>query len=289
MDDAVAAPLLIGAHMSVAGGLALAFPRAEALGCAAMQIFTKNASRWQGKVLTAEDTQAFRLAWQSSSVGPVLAHDSYLINLAAPDDLLWQQSIAAFADEMQRCSALGIPFLVMHPGAHLGNGEAAGLERIAAAFRRLFAEGPPEVVVLLENTAAQGTYLGGRFEHLATIMEKVPGGRFGICFDTCHALAAGYDLTSAEGYAGVMEEFERRIGIPLLRAFHLNDAKKGLNSRVDRHEHIGQGAVGRDGFRALLRDERFRTVPKILETPKGDDAALDRMNLATLRQLAAEE
>ncbi|MFA5515918.1 MAG: deoxyribonuclease IV [Desulfuromonadales bacterium] len=279
--------LLIGAHMSIAGGLPLAFRRGEELGCAAMQVFTKNANRWQGKPLAEEEVGAFRLAWKSSPIGPVIAHDSYLINLAAPDEDVWRKSIAAFADEMHRCAALGIPYLVMHPGAHLGTGESVGLARIAAAFRRLFDEGPAGVTVLLENTAGQGSYLGGRFEHLAQIMEQVPGGHFGVCFDTCHALAAGYDLSTAEGYAAVMDEFDRRIGIPLLSAFHLNDAKKGLGSRVDRHEHIGRGAIGHAGFRALMRDERFRAVPKILETPKGDDTTWDRMNLATLRQLAA--
>ncbi len=281
-------PLPIGAHMSIAGGLSLAFGRGEKLGCTAIQVFTKNANRWQAKALTGEETAAFRLAWKTSPIGPVLAHDSYLINLAAPDQDVWHQSLAAFADEMQRCAALGIPFLVMHPGAHLGKGEAVGLERIAEAFRRLFAEAPPGVTVLLENTAGQGSYLGGRFEHLAEIMEKVPGGRFGVCFDTCHAFAAGYDLGSAEGYAAVMEEFDRRIGLSRLCAFHLNDTRKGLGSRVDRHEHIGRGAIGRAGFRALLRDSRLRNVPKILETPKGEDDACDRMNLATLHELAAE-
>ena len=281
-------PLPIGAHMSIAGGMALAFGRGEKLGCTAMQVFTKNANRWQGKILTAEEIAAFRLAGETSPIGPVLAHDSYLINLAAPDEGLWRQSLAAFADELQRCAALGIPFLVMHPGAHLGQGEAAGLKRIAEAFRRLFAEAPAGITVLLENTAGQGSYLGARFEHLAEIMEKVPGGRFGVCFDTCHAFAAGYDLGSAEGYAAVMEEFDRRIGLSRLCAFHLNDTRKGLGSRVDRHEHIGQGAIGRAGFHALLHDSRLRDVPKILETPKGDDDACDRMNLATLHELAAE-
>ena len=281
-------PLPIGAHMSIAGGLSRAFGRGEKLGCTAIQVFTKNANRWQAKALTGEETAAFRLAWETSPIGPVLAHDSYLINLAAPDQDVWHRSLAAFADEMQRCAALGIPFLVMHPGAHLGTGEAAGLERIVEAFRRLFAEAPSGVTVLLENTAGQGSYLGGRFAHLAEIMEKVPGGRFGVCFDTCHAFAAGYDLGSAEGYAAVMEEFDRLIGLSRLCAFHLNDTRKGLGSRVDRHEHIGRGAIGRAGFRALLRDFRLRNVPKILETPKGEDDACDRMNLATLHELAAE-
>lgn len=279
----------IGAHMSIAGGMSLAFSRGEALGCTAMQVFTKNASRWQGKALTAEDVSEFRRVWARSPIRPVLAHDSYLINLAAPQEDLWRQSLVAFADEMARCAALGIAFLVMHPGAHMGTGEAAGITRIAEAFRILFAEAPPELTVLLENTAGQGSYLGGRFEHLAAIMEKVPQGRFGVCFDTCHAFAAGYDLSSAAGWATVIEEFDRQVGISLIGAFHLNDSKKGLGSRVDRHEHIGRGAIGGEGFRALLSDPRFAAVPKILETPKGEDDEFDRMNLAVLRGLAGEE
>lgn len=282
-------PLLVGAHMSVAGGLEKAFARGEALGCAVMQVFTKNANQWKGKPVTSEQARLFRQKWNESSVGPVIAHDSYLINLAAPDPELWRKSVEAFRDEMERCALLGIPALVMHPGAHLGEGEEAGLARIAEAFRILFAEGPGGVTVLLENTAGQGSYIGGRFEHLADIMDRVPDGLFGVCFDTCHAFAAGYDLSSAEGYAAVMEEFDRRVGLFRILAFHLNDSKKGLGAAVDRHEHIGRGAIGREGFRALMRDERFLSVPKILETPKGDDDAFDRMNLATLRELAGGE
>jgi deoxyribonuclease-4 len=281
--------LLIGAHMSIAGGAEQAFPRGEAVGCTAMQVFTKNASQWKGKKLTAEEARAFRSAWERSPIGPVIAHDSYLINLAAPAEDNWNKSLAAFSDEMERCSALGIPALVMHPGAHLGTGEQAGLARIAEAFSRIFAEAPEGVTVLLENTAGQGTYLGGRFEHLAEIMDRVPRGRFGICFDTCHAFAAGYDVSSPEGYGATMTEFDRLLGVGLIGAFHVNDCKKGLGSHVDRHEHIGQGAIGREGFRLLMRDPRFLETPKILETPKGEDNEFDLMNLAVLRELAGEE
>jgi len=278
----------IGAHMSISGGMHLAFARGEAAGCTAMQVFTKNASQWRGKALSAADAEAFRRAWQQSPIGPVIAHDTYLINLAAPDEEKWAKSRAAFLDELERCALLGIPALVMHPGAHMGTGEEAGLRRICEAFRAVFAEAPAGVTVLLENTAGQGTYLGGRFEHLAAIMEGVPEGRFGVCFDTCHAFAAGYDLSTTEGYAAVMGEFDRLIGVDRLRAFHVNDSKKGLGSAVDRHEHIGRGAIGAEGFAALMGDPRFRAVPKILETPKGDDDELDRMNLATLRRMAGE-
>ena len=279
--------LLTGAHMSIAGGMHLAFSRGEEVGCAAIQIFTKNASQWRGKPISAADAEAFRQAWQASSIGPVIAHDSYLINLAAPDEEMWRKSIAAFVDELERCALLGIPELVMHPGAHLGAGEESGLQRMAAAFREIFSVAPDGVTVLLENTAGQGTCLGHRFEHLASIMEQVPNGRFGVCFDTCHAWAAGYDLSSAEGYAATLAEFERHIGLPRLRVFHVNDCRKGLGCRVDRHEHVGQGSIGEAGFAALMQDARLAGIPKILETPKGEDGEFDRMNLATLRRLAA--
>jgi deoxyribonuclease IV len=279
--------LLLGAHMSISGGLHLAFSRAEEVGCTAMQIFTKNASQWRARPIAEGEAQAFRQAWRKSSIGPVIAHDSYLINLGAADPLLWEKSIAAFLEEMQRCDQLGIGELVMHPGAHVGTGENAGIARIAEAFRRIFAEAPASVTVLLENTAGQGSYLGGRFEHLTDIMERVPQGRFGICFDTCHAFAAGYDLSTLAGYQAVMEEFQSRVGCEQIRAFHLNDTKKGLGSRTDRHEHIGQGGLGAEAFRSLLHDGRFVAVPKILETPKGTDGEADRLNLKTLRELAA--
>jgi deoxyribonuclease-4 len=279
---------LLGAHMSIAGGMELAFARGEAVGCTAMQIFTKNASQWQAKPISDEAAMAFRAAWQTSPIGPVLAHDSYLINLAAPDDVKWAQAKAAFLDEMHRCAQLGIGDLVMHPGAHLGQGELAGLQRIAAALRDIFLEAPNGVRVLLENTASQGTYLGGRFEHLAEIIERVPTGRFGVCFDTCHAFAAGHDLSTTDGYQKVMAEFDRLVGVETIRAFHLNDAQKGLHSRVDRHQHIGQGTIGQEGFAALMQDPRFVAVPKILETPKGDNDEFDRINLALLRKLARE-
>ncbi len=280
--------LPIGAHMSIAGGAHLAFSRGEEAGCAAMQIFTRNASRWRARDLTLEEAQAFEEAWAKSSIGPVLAHDSYLINLGSSEQELYEKSIAAFLDEMNRCALLKIPFLVMHPGAHQGAGEKTGLDRIGEAFRIIFSEGPPEVTVLLENTAGQGTYLGGRFEHLTEIMERAPEGRFGVCFDTCHAFAAGYDLSTGEGYLRTMEEFDHRVGLEKIRAFHLNDSKKGLGAHVDRHEHIGQGAIGREGFTALMRDQRFRNIPKVLETPKGDGVEFDRMNLHTLREMAGE-
>ena len=279
-------PHPLGAHMSIAGGLDRAFARAEAVGGTALQIFTKNASQWRGKAIDDASARAFRAAWEKSGIGPVLAHASYLINLAAPDAELWAKSKAAFLDELQRCARLGIPWLVLHPGSHRGEGEEAGLTRVVTALQEILADSPAEVGVLLENTAAQGDYLGGRFEHLAEILARVPQGRLGVCFDTCHAFAAGYDLAGAEGYRLVMDEFDRRVGVESIRAFHLNDSLKGLGSRVDRHEQIGRGAIGRAGFAALMTDARFTAIPKILETPKGEDDAWDRINLTLLRKLA---
>ena len=280
--------LLLGVHVSISGGIDQAVARATALDCTAMQIFTKNASQWRAKPLAEREAQAFRSALAQSQIRSVLAHDSYLINLAAPPGENRDKSLAAFRDELERCALLGVPYLVMHPGAHLGDGEEIGINRVAAAFRDLFASAPPEVTVLLENTAGQGTYLGRSFEQLAAIMEQVPNGRFGVCFDTCHAFAAGYDIATAEGCLQTMAEFDRIIGLQQLRAFHFNDSRKGLASHVDRHEGIGDGTLGTAVFRTLLQDLRFREVPKILETPKGENDALDRANLALLRQLAGE-
>jgi len=279
---------LLGAHVSVAGGLANAFANGLAVGCTALQIFTKNANRWQAKPITDEDATAFRNAWLQSGIGPVTAHDAYLINLASPKDDVWEKSKNALHDELHRCAQLGISGLVMHPGAHLGAGEGAGLQRIRQAFEEILPESPPEVRLLLENTAGQGSYLGGDFAHLAALLEGFDEKRFGVCFDTCHAHTAGYDLSTAESYDKVMTEFDRLVGVEKIMAFHLNDCLKPCGSKVDRHAHIGQGTIGREGFASLMRDERFVGVPMVLETPKGDDGQMDRINLQLLRELAGE-
>lgn len=277
-----------GAHMSVAGGLDTAFLRARTVGATALQIFTKNASRWSVPPLTEAEITAFKTAWRASGIGPVMAHDAYLINLAAPDDGNWAKSKAAMREELQRCAALGIPYLIAHPGAHLGAGVDAGISRIRAALTEILAASDPAVRLLLENTAGQGSYLGHEFAHLARLMEGF-GKRVGICFDSCHAHAAGYDLASAEGYARTMAEFDREIGFAWLHAFHLNDCQKPCGCRVDRHAHIGAGTIGVDGFARLVNDERFVKLPMVLETPKGDDGeSMDRVNLELLRQLAGE-
>jgi deoxyribonuclease-4 len=279
---------LFGAHMSVAGGLEQAFARAVAVGACAVQIFTKNANRWSAPPVTPAESQAFRAAWQASGIGPVMVHDAYLINLAATDEGNWARSKAAMGEELQRCADLGIPSLIAHPGAHLGAGIDAGIERIRAALSEIFAASDPGVRLLLENTAGQGSYLGGEFSHLARMMEGF-GERVGVCFDTCHAHAAGHDLASADGYEQTMATFAAEVGFERLFAFHLNDSLKGCGSKVDRHAHIGAGTIGVDGFARLVRDERFVDLPMILETPKGDDGEeMDRLNLALLRRLAGE-
>lgn len=277
---------LFGAHMSVAGGLDRAFARALAVGATAVQIFTKNANRWSAPPVTPEESRAFREAWQASGIGPVMVHDAYLINLAAPDDANWARSKAAMREELQRCADLGIPYLIAHPGAHVGSGVDTGIARIRTALAEIFADSDPAVRLLLENTAGQGTYLGGAFQQLTRMMEGF-GERVGVCFDTCHAHAAGFDLAGVEGYEKTMVEFEREIGFERLFAFHLNDSLKGCGSKVDRHAHIGEGSIGVDGFARLVRDQRFLNLPMVLETPKGDDGEeMDRVNLALLRKLA---
>lgn len=279
-----------GAHMSIAGGLHKAFALGQRAGCDTIQIFSKNQQQWRGKPLSAAEIALFQAEQQRSGLGPLVVHDSYLINLASPKDDLWEKSIAAFADELERCQALGIPYLVTHPGAHTGAGEQAGLAREAQALNRLLDAGVGgDVQILLETTAGQGSCLGYRFEHLAQLIELTTHSeRLGVCVDTCHLLAAGYDIRSAEACAATFAEFDRVVGIERIKVFHLNDSQKDLASRVDRHTHIGAGYVGLAGFRAIVNDPRFAGLPMILETPKGDDLAEDIENLARLRALIGQ-
>jgi deoxyribonuclease-4 len=276
-----------GAHMSISGGLYKAFGHGERAGCEALQIFSKNQQQWRAKPLTEADIAMFKAEHQRCGAWPLAVHDSYLINLATPGDELWEKSIAAFGEELERCAALGIPYLVTHPGAHTGSGEDAGLRREADALNRLFKEGVGgDVLVLLETTAGQGTCLGYRFEHLARLIELVEHQeRLGVCVDTCHLLAAGYDIRTPEAYTATFAEFDRLVGLDRIKVFHVNDSQKGLGSRVDRHTHIGEGEIGIEGFRALVNDTRFVDLPMILETPKGEDLAEDIANLAQLRGL----
>lgn len=277
----------LGAHMSIAGGLHLAIDRAVAAGCGVLQIFTRNSNQWKGKAVSAADVVLFRDKFAASGLHEVVSHDIYLINLAAPPGETRDKSLAAFRDELETCARLGIAKVVMHPGSHLSDPPEAGLERVIAAFDQLFSEVPQFAgKVLLETTAGQGTNLGRTFEELQTIIagSRFPD-RFGVCFDTCHTFAAGYDTATEEGYRDTMEQFDRIIGIGQLECFHFNDSKKGLGSRVDRHDHIGQGALGLNPFRFILQDPRFSKVPKVLETPKGDNYEMDAVNLGILRGL----
>jgi deoxyribonuclease IV len=277
----------LGAHMSIAGGLHLAIDRAVAAGCNVLQIFTRNSNQWKGKPVSEADVALFRNKFAASGLHEVVSHDIYLINLASPTGETRDKSLGAFRDELETCARLGINKVVMHPGSHLADSPQTGLERVIEAFDLLFSEVPQfEGRVLIETTAGQGSNLGRTFEELAAIVSgsRFPE-KFGACFDTCHTFAAGYDTATEEGYRDTMEQFDRIIGLDRLQCFHFNDSRKGLGSRVDRHEHIGQGALGLNPFRFILNDSRFATVPKILETPKGDNDEMDAVNLALLRGL----
>src|SRR3954467_14682514 len=285
----------LGAHMSVAGGLPRAVERAVVPRCAALQIFAKNASQWRGRVLPAEEIGEFRARVKAAGIGPVVSHASYLINLASTQPLLREQSLVAMGDELDRAEALGLLGVVLHPCCYTAGSEREGLELIAEALLELLrARRRGRTMILLEHTAGQGTALGATFEQLATIIAKMHDHRrVGVCLDTCHLLASGYDLCSPEGYAAPFKQFGRVVGFERLRAFHLNDSKKPLGSRVDRHEHIGQGFLGLEPFRRIVHDGRFRELPMLLETPKAEGKAkgaveidpLDERNLNTLRGL----
>ena len=283
---------LLGAHMSIAGGLHNAVAAGVELECDTLQLFTKNANQWAGKPLGEDEIREFRQALKKSKLKFPTAHDSYLINLASPDDALYRKSIAAFVVELERAEALGLCYLVAHPGAHTGCGEEAGLARVVAALDEVHSRcAGYKVMVLLENTAGQGSCLGHRFEHLATILGEVKDcSRLGVCFDTCHAFAAGYPLESADEFNGTFEAFDRLIGLERLRLFHLNDSVRELGSRVDRHAGIGLGKIGSSVFRRLVNDPRFLTLAMILETPKedSDGNAMDPVNLAILRGFLAK-
>lgn len=278
--------LLLGTHVSIAAGLEKAFSRAAAIGCSAMQIFTRNASRWQAPPLEEQTVVAFRTARTGSGVRYVAAHSSYLINLASPDPAQQQRSILTCLDELERCRRLGIEALVIHPGSHKGEGVATGLTTLCRSFEKICRQAGDEVTILLENTAGQGASLGASLDELAWALERLDSKRFGFCLDTCHAFVAGYDVSTKDGYEQLIEQVDRLIGIDRLQLFHLNDSKKPLGSRVDRHEQVGQGLIGVNGFRLLMQDERFAHCPKITETPAGEENCHDLENLALLRKLA---
>jgi deoxyribonuclease IV len=286
----------LGAHLSIGGGLPRAVDRAVASRCEALQIFTKSAGQWRARVLPLDEIVLFRRRVADTGITPVVAHNSYLINIAAAALPLREQSLAALIEEYDRADALGLAGLVMHPGSYTTGSEEEGLRLIGEGLRTLLGSrrnGAPQI--LLEHTAGQGTNLGHRFEHLAKILELVDGSpRVGVCLDTCHLLTAGYDICSADGYEQTFAEFDRLVGIDRIKVFHLNDSKKPCGSRVDRHEHIGKGCLGLEPFRRLLTDARFAALPMLLETPKldtpdsrrkSDVDPWDARNLRTLRRL----
>jgi deoxyribonuclease-4 len=284
---------MLGAHMSIAGGHDRAVRAASKIGFQTVQLFTKNNNQWRAPALTDAQRAAFRTALEETGVAHPVAHNSYLVNLASPDEALWNRSIDAMTVEVERCEALGIADLVAHPGAHVGSGEEAGLKRIARGLDEIHRRTRGvSVVIDLETTAGQGTCLGHRFEHLAAILDRVAEPeRLGICVDTCHIFAAGYPLGTATEYDESLGLLDRAVGLRRVRVWHLNDSLRELGSRVDRHAGIGRGKLGLEPFRHVVNDPRFRSIPLILETPKGVEAGeeLDALNLRTLRGLETPE
>jgi deoxyribonuclease IV len=275
---------LIGAHLSTKGGLPTVWERAAAINASAVALFAKNSNQWKGKELTPQICAEFTA---KRSVKPVLTHASYLINLATTNEEFHRKSIAALIDELDRAERLGIHAVVLHPGAHMGAGADNGLDQIARSLDRIHEQIPDhKAVTLLETAAGQGSCLGCSFEELGKILKLVDHAtRVGVCIDTCHIFASGYDIRTRDGYERTIDQLEEHVGIENVGAFHLNDSKKALGSRVDRHEHIGEGQIGLDAFAFLLNDPRFARIPKLIETPKTVETESDRTNMAALRAL----
>ncbi len=276
--------------MSVAGGIHNAFSSGMEAGCDCLQIFVKNQRQWSAPPLVDEAIEAYKAAERETGLTPVIAHATYLANLASPVAATHRRSVDALVDEMERCARLGVPYLVLHPGAHMGEGVAAGIERIATGLDQVHARTEAKATqFLLETTAGQGSSIGCEIEHLGRIMQSVKApGRLGVCVDTCHVFAAGYDIRTADGYGHLTAELERYVGLKRIKCIHVNDSQRPCGSRVDRHDAIGKGKIGKAGFRHLVNDARLAGVPRVLETPKGTDGRgtdLDRVNLKRLRAL----
>lgn len=274
--------------MSIAGGLHLAFERGASVGCTTIQIFTKNNNQWNAKPLTEEEIRLYKSAQTKFKIKPVAAHTAYLINLCASDEDILKKSRVAITEELRRCESLEIPFLIFHPGAHTGAGESEGIKKIIESLNIAHYHTPDyKVKSILETTAGQGSSIGYRFEQLREIIDGVDDPkRMGVCIDTSHIFAAGYDIRNEDTYRKTMKEFNNIVGLNKLAVIHCNDSKKELGSRVDRHEHIGKGTIGREPFRLIMQDKKLTTIPKILETPKGPELAEDKINLSLLRKLA---
>ncbi len=281
-----------GIHASIAKGFEQALVEGQYLGCESLQIFTKSASQWRGKAITQENAELFKKTRSGLNTTPVAAHNSYLINLATPDDTLWNKSAEALAEELDRADLLGLDYLVMHPGAHVGTGEANGLVRILQGLEMIAQLGKkPKTRLLFETTAGQGSTLGNRFEHLRVLIDGSPKGwKTGVCLDTCHILAAGYPLGTAQDYRETFREFDKVVGFKHLHFFHINDSAKHLGSKVDRHAHLGEGHVGKEAFRALVNDPVFSNHGMVLETAKEkrNGIHMDEINLKYLRTLAGK-
>jgi deoxyribonuclease-4 len=276
--------------MSVAGGLEKAFERGESIGCTVMQIFTKSNRQWQAKKITYEEAELFKATAKKSAIQFVMVHASYLINIGSPDLATAKKSVLALIEELERCAQLGIKYLVLHPGAHLQSGEAEALQRISDNLDEALAKSPSTTSILLENMAGQGSSLCNRFEQLAQLLKNSAyKKRLGVCFDTCHAFAAGYDFRDKISYEKMWHDFDSIVGLNQLHAIHINDSKRELGAHVDRHEHIGHGKLGKTAFELLMNDPRFFDIPKILETPKEDDMKEDVENMNTLEKLISEK
>lgn len=282
--------LLLGAHMSIAGGVATAVERAVSIGCTTFQLFVKNNTMWKGAPLTETDVTTYKELLSKARMGPIIAHGTFLVNLCAQNKSFLEKSRTTLKDELDRCERLGIEYLNFHPGSHMGAGEKEGIKRIAESINLLHAQTPGyRVKTVLETTAGQGTALGYRFEQLRSIIDLIDERqRMAVCIDTCHVFAAGYDLSTEEGYESSFADFETMIGLDRLVAFHVNDSKKECGSRVDRHDHIGKGCIGLGGFSLLMNDPRFAHLPKILETPKGPEMREDVENMRVLREMVGK-
>jgi len=279
--------VLLGAHMSIAGGVHTAVERGNRIGCTTMQMFVKNNNQWHGKPLTDSEISTYKDLLSKSSIDPVVVHDTYLINLCAKNKRILRKSRAALKDELDRCELLGVPYLNFHPGAHVGQGENDGIKIIVESLNIVHEQTKGyRVKSVIETTAGQGTSVGYRFEQIKSIIDAVEQKeRMAVCVDTCHVFAAGYDIATEEGYEKTFDAFDTLIGLENLAAFHVNDSKRPLGSRIDRHEHIGKGKIGLAGFGFLMNDARFASVPKILETDKGPEMLEDIENMNVLKGL----
>jgi len=280
---------LIGSHMSIAGGVFNAIMHAEKAGCRCVQLFVKSSNQWRAKPLSDEEVTQFKDERKRTGIGPAVAHSSYLINIGSPDQALFEKSREALKVELERCNTLGVEYLVFHPGAHVGSGVDTAIARIADGMNWVLENVKNgDSMLLLETTAGAGSHIGSTFEELRSILDKLDQPeRAGVCLDTCHVFAAGYDIRTEAAYKATMKKFDTVLGRPLLKAIHFNDSKFDIGTHKDRHEHIGKGFIGKDGFGFFMRDAKLKKVPKILETPKDEDYKNDKMNLALLRKLAA--